>query len=222
MQVIVDQLKELLQRCDTHQKESLIEQMVSLQTDQPIQFAAYYPTALKHDKKASSTTLSRGDLQSKIPSQEVRTMDLVALSKDEEKLTFIAKRPNDFWKRLFTAEHIEAMIAVESFKSSDCSERFIDNDLKHNANKQWSVETLLRDAMRANKENRDLGAKPFIIVVAKDSVDTDTDHALALLEHYFADDVEVVASKDKKTTYYLGFHEQMGKIGMRYFYRFAF
>jgi hypothetical protein len=220
MKIVVDQLKKQLQNSCETTYDCLIKELTPLIASD-ITWVSHYPTALVHDKKALSQIEDLKALQKQLPSQEIRTMDLVALSSQPSTLTFSAKRPHDFWKRLLTADHIEALVALLCVPSSACSDDFIAEDLKSSDKKQWSVETQLRDAMRANKENRDLGAKPLIIIMCKERIEEREDHLKLMLEHYFGNDLEVIVSKDGKSNYYLAYHDQMGKIGMRYFYKFA-
>lgn len=217
MKPIIDTLKKVLSESTAKRKADLQHTLLTNLRNSMLTWVENYPVRLEHDKENSvqNCTLERLQKLNNVP-----TIDLVALRQSVENLEFRAKRPHDFWKRLISVDHIEAMVSLLDINPSECRDVFIDKDVSSSPKGQWRVETTLRDTMRANKENRDLGGKPFIVVLSKEVVKEETDHLYALLKHYFKSDVEQVLSKDEKVNYYIGFHEHMGDMGMRYFYRF--
>lgn len=220
MKPLLQALKVSLLECDKGQKRELVSKFCKIVSDKGIMAIADYPVALVHDKKALEELKSLEQLQAVKDESKVRKVDVMLVSGDASQLTFTAKRPNDFWKRLSSVDVVQAMVSFLCVSAQECSDTFIDESIKKSDKGQWSVETQLRDAMRANKENKDLGRKPFIIIMCKELVNEPVDHTQALLKHYFHDNVEVITSKDKKLNYYIAFNEHMGDIGMRYFYRF--
>ncbi len=223
MQNVLTSLEETLSQSHALVKEALLNQLASNLVTVGIKWKVNYPVAIKHDGLHTQQDFDLQALETYSGDHldTVRSIDLVALTKDVSQLTFAAKRPKDFWKRLQSVEHIKAMIAILCTTSDACSDTAIENSLKTSNKGQWELETELRDAMRANKENRDLGVKPFIMVMAKPYVQEPTDHVEKMLQHYFSDHVRVIRSEDSKVNYYLAYHEHMGEIGMRYFYKFA-
>jgi hypothetical protein len=219
MKTILEFLQNSLENIGLESKELLKEKLLKSFGNKDISCMSDYPVAIVHDKKDEAQVCSFEFLATKNV-QDVRKVDIVALTNDVKSLTFTAKRPHDFWKRLSSVEHIKALVSVLDVSSKHCTDSFIETSVRESKKGQWSVEAELRDAMRANKENRDLGVKPFIILLSKDYVEEETDHLQALLKHYFFDDVVCLTDKEKTVSYYLGFHQHMGEIGMRYFYRF--
>ena len=217
MKPIIETLKNALQESSVKTKESLQQTLLKSLEKETLIWVENYPVRLEHDKKSAVKNYRLDELSE---FSNVPTIDLIALTQNVESLTFSAKRPNDFWKRLSSVDHIEAMVSLLEIDYKQCSDAFIDQDVKNSDNGQWRVETTLRDTMRANKENRDLGSKPFIVILSKEVDEEDADHLYAMLKHYFNDNVEQVLSKDGKSNYYIGFHKHMGEMGMRYFYRF--
>lgn len=217
MKSIIDALKKLLKESRDTTKVTLQKRLVENLKSEAVTWVENYPVRLEHDKKSSVESYTLAQLQEL---NNVPTVDLMALTQSIEKLEFSAKRPHDFWKRLSSVDHIKAMVSLLEINPNECEDAFIDKDVSNSAKGQWRVETVLRDTMRANKENRDLGIKPFIVVLSKKVVEEETDHLYAMLKHYFKSHVEHVLSQDGKTNYYIGFHEHMGEMGMRYFYRF--
>lgn len=211
MKQILTNLINTVSASNTCNKEALKDYIADHASSAEILYKKDYPVAVVNENRQKDNS-----------KQNVRNVDIVALSKDVEKLDFVAKRPQDFWKRLTSVEHILAMVSLQSVVGDKCSDEYIEKSLNESAKHQWSVETELRDAMRANKENRELGAKPFVIILCTDNTvcTEETDHLLLLLKHYFHNNVTTFISEDKKIKYYLAYNEHMSDIGMRYFYRF--
>jgi len=220
MQLLLDALTASLSQSDAGESSTLIKQILLSLTTQNIHCVSDYPVAIDHDKVHLQENNSLLQLQTIAIENKVRKVDLMIVSDDVQTLTFTAKRPQDFWKRLSSVEHIQAMVSFLSVPAHMCQDTFINLSIKQSNKGQWSVETQLRDAMRANKENRDLGKKPFIMIMCKEIVDEPEDHIEQLLKHYFNDNLVSLVSKEKKLHYYLAYNEHMGDIGMRYFYRF--
>ncbi|QOP43550.1 hypothetical protein FJR45_06125 [Sulfurimonas sediminis] len=210
MQKILKNLADTAAASNTCNKEILKDYIVKHAGSTEIIYKKDYPVALINEKRKKETGKS-----------DVRYIDIVTLNNDTENLKYAAKREQDFWKRLLSVEHIEAMISLQRVPKDECTDVFIEQSLQKSKTRQWSIETQLRDAMRANKENRELGAKPFIVLLCTAAVTCkQTDHIELLLKHYFHENVLTFLSQDKKIKYYLAYSEQMSDIRMRYFYKF--
>jgi hypothetical protein len=217
MNQIINNIMSVLECCSKYDKESLQQFLLLKLQSKGSHWIENYPVRVEHDKVDKQQLFTFSSLQAL---NNVPKIDLVFASKHIDHLTFTAKRSNDFWKRISSVDHIEAMLSILSIDKSECGDDYIEDDLNASSNGQWRVETLLRDTMRANKENRDLGTKPFIVILAKEKVSQEKDHLYELLKHYFSTNVEVVTSTTEKINYYIAYHEHMGEMGMRYFYRF--
>ena len=210
MQKILNNLVKTVASSNTCNEEMLKDYIVKHATSAGTIYKKEYPVALVNEKRKKG-----------IGKQDVRNVDIVVLDSDTQNLDYVAKREQDFWKRLVSVDHIKAMISLQSVSENECTDAFIEESLAKSQKRQWSVETQLRDAMRANKENRELGAKPFIVLLCTDAVTCkQTDHIQLLLKHYFHDNVLTFLSQNKKIKYYIAYNEQMSDIGMRYFYKF--
>jgi len=209
MHNIIKELFGALQKSNISDKEELKKYLHSELSAKERIYSCDYPVAVVNDARKDTF-------------DGARNVDLVVLREEQKDLIFEAKRERDFWKRLLSVAHIEAMITIKSVNFLDCRDDFIEHSMQKNKNNQWSVETALRDAMRANKENRELGVKPFIVILTKEfDGETSTDHLALLLKHYFGENFQEFQSEDKKINYYLAYNEQMQDIGMRYFYKFT-
>jgi len=209
MQKILKNLIDTTTSSNTCNKEMIKEYIATHATSTEIIYKKDYPVALVNEKKGN------------IDKQNIKNIDLVALKSDMKDLEYATKREQDFWKRLVNVDHIEAMITLQSVSKNECTDKFIEQSLANSQKRQWSVETQLRDAMRANKENKELGVKPFIVLLCTDAVICkQTDHIQLLLKHYFRDNVLTFLSQDKKFKYYIAYNAHMSDIGMRYFYKF--
>lgn len=210
MQKIVNNLIKTVASSNTCNKEALKEYIVNNAGSAEIIYKKDYPVAfINENRKVHSDRAT------------VRNVDIIALNNDTSQLNFVAKREQDFWKRLTSVDHIEAMISLQSVPENECRDEFITQSLKQSDKHQWSVETQLRDAMRANKENKELGVKPFIVLLCTEyTTCKQTDHLQLLLKHYFNENVFTFLSQNEKIKYYIAYNEHMSDIGMRYFYRF--
>ncbi|UCN01491.1 hypothetical protein LCX93_06120 [Sulfurimonas sp. SWIR-19] len=210
MQKILKNLADTAAASNTCNKEILKDYIVKHAGSTEIIYKKDYPVALINENRKSDSNKAT-----------IRNVDIVALNSDTKNLNYAAKREQDFWKRLVSVDHIETMISLQSVPANECTDAFIEQSLQKNKTRQWSIETQLRDAMRANKENRELGAKPFIVLLCTAAVTCkQTDHIQLLLKHYFHENVLTFLSQNKKIKYYLAYNEQMSDIGMRYFYKF--
>lgn len=210
MQKIVNNLIKTIASSNTCNKEALKEFIVNNASSPELIYKKDYPVALINKNREIQRNKAT-----------VRNVDIVALNNDTAQLNFVAKREQDFWKRLTSVDHIEAMISLQSVSENECKDDFITQSLKQSDKHQWSVETRLRDAMRANKENKELGVKPFIVLLCtKNTTCKRTDHIQLLLKHYFHENIFTFLSQNEKIKYYIAYNEHMSDIGMRYFYRF--
>jgi Fe2+ transport system protein B len=210
MKQLLDKLIQTIKSSNLCNIQTLKDYIVKNASSAELIFKKDYTVAMANEKRVTDEK-----------KQTIRNVDIVALDKDVHELDFVAKREQDFWKRLQSVSHIKAMISLQTVQPQEVQDSFIEESLKTSQKHQWSVETQLRDAMRANKENRELGVKPFIVLLCiPTQKSSDTDHLKLLLQHYFDDNVTAFSSEDNSITYYLAYNEHMSDIGMRYFYKF--
>jgi hypothetical protein len=150
----------------------------------------------------------------------MQTVDMAVLQPAEtvRPLSFMPKRPQDYWKRLVDVDDLNAVISFGIMSAASAETAFIDKQLMESANGQWYVESDLRDAMRSKKENGALRPKPFIWVGIVDGASlVDCAHVETLAGHYFGE--AVLSGSGAGFSYVIGYSESLEAISLRKFYK---
>jgi len=126
----------------------------------------------------------------------VKKVSFLAMGKEDETYCYRPKREGDKWKKIVDNGTFRATVELSYYSDE---------------HPICQIEAQLRDLMRSSKEIPSLKAVGFvwIAIVPKDY------EINRLLEHYFPN--EWMKIEEETHTAYIGWHEKLGEINMRYF-----
>jgi len=137
---------------------------------------------------------------------------------DLDRLPYAPKREGDFWKRLQSADFLEAAVDLDIVPAARTTPEWIEHELQNSDVGQWQAEKALRDAVRSKKENTPLRQKPYIwITVVEGAVPGEDGQAEAMLRHYFGDNV--VSGAMRGGCFVLGAVSRLDDMVLRKFYK---
>ncbi|GEM_PF-827590 len=126
----------------------------------------------------------------------VKLVSFLALGQEDERYCYRPKREGDKWKKVVDNGVFRATVELSYYPDEYpiCE-----------------IEAQLRDLMRSSKEIPSLKAVGFVwVAIVPKGYEIDK-----LLEHYFPD--EWMKIEEETHTAYIGWHEKLGEINMRYF-----
>ena len=122
---------------------------------------------------------------------------MLTTTKEVPEPTFFNKFKHDYWKKITSAEGLEAVIDISALTSntSECE-----------------AEDTLRAIIRKRKEVHQLKKIAFVWIV---EINGENTHIETVMKHYFESDTMIVKNDGK--TFYVGWSTPLQNINMRYF-----